>query len=192
MGGVNPEARDVQLRLFDELSRQSFAELQRLPEEKSVPLPESARGTTVCVRRRQISDDEIEVEIELRQRFLLLFHGTLRKSFRMNSAGQISDGEYETYHPPNTLSTQRRYADLPEGVEHELVRYLREEFGEHEGMPDALQVKDLNYIGWQSVGTKTVHYWQVSSERPSWGTVTNDAGRLEFSLTTKKPTQLRK
>jgi hypothetical protein len=89
--GFNSEARRAQIQAFDELIKQSYDQLQSMPSERFLPLPEGARGSTVCVRKKMLDADEIEVEVVLRQRFLLLFHGMLRKSFRMNCPVRASD-----------------------------------------------------------------------------------------------------
>jgi hypothetical protein len=191
MAGINPEARKAQVEVFNNLTKQSYDQLRGMPDEKYLPLPETARGSTVCVRKREMGLEGIEVEVVLRQRFLLFFHGMLRKSFRINSSGVVSDGEYETYKRPSSEEPalpQRK--GLPQGIEHDLVEYLRTELGEHEGMSDALRVGDLEYAGMLQDGVKIVHYWRVPARKALWGTVTFESGRLQLSTSNSEPGNL--
>lgn len=182
-------ARRIQVETYELLKREPFAALVSRPPSEEVPLPAQARGATVVVRKRETGTGQVEIEVELRQRFWLFFHGVLRKTFQMKADGTVIDDNPRTYRSESDHSFQQAEdASLPPDIQQQIVEYVRREFGEHEGMPDALRAHDLRYVGVSRHGGKVSHYWSIPSTTANrWAVVTIREERLEFDITTKPP-----
>lgn len=108
----------------------------------------------------------------------------------MRSDGTVVDDDFPTFDDGRAGDPSARSlrSDLPPGIENQVVEYVRTEFGEHEGMPDALKASDLVYVGAVAKGSKMVHFWRVPSAHVErWAAVTIDGAESYFDLTTTRP-----
>ena len=82
--------------------------------------------------------------------------------------------------------------DIPQGIEKEIVSYIRLECGEKDSDPNALQESDLVYEGEFEIEGIPTHYWRCGSESRTWATVEPFGDSYCLGMTSSSPIPVKK
>jgi len=166
-------AREFQQEQIALLMKESFEQLSHRQARKQLLLPSELRGLKLYLHRRPGERGGVEIVVEIQRRSLLIFMHRSTDGFEMLPDGKIFPHRVKTYDRENIVVVAKGYLEgLPPDIEHQVVEYLRLEFGEDESDFDALKVGDLQYEGNSDSSSTSKHYWRIPSKtQPCWASV---------------------
>lgn len=182
-------AREIQQQQLAALMKESFEQLSRRQAREELVLPLELRGLKLYILRGLGERGGVEIVVEIRRRSLLIFIHRSTDGFEMLPDGTIVPHRAKTYDEEKAAVVPNEFlGGLPPDIEHQVVEYLRLEFGEDESDPDALKVRDLQYEGKSDSGSMSTHYWRIPAKtQPCWASVQFTGADYLIDMSTRPP-----
>lgn len=182
-------AREIQQQQIVTLMKESFEALSRRQVREQLALPSELRGLKLYILRGPGERGGVEIHVEIQRRSLLIFMHRSTDGFEMLPDGTIIPHRAKTYdHEKITVVPKEYLGGLPPDIEHQVVEYLRLEFGEDESDPDKLKIGDLQYVGRSDSSSTSTHYWRIPSKtQPCWASVQLTGEDYVIGMSTRPP-----